>query len=362
MTKSEDELHSNTSVLPPERKETSTGHRARYAKVYKFFGFNHGYNFPLWVIFAGGMLGFSLSRLKDLDYDGHFKRDFALVPGYWYYFRDGHYRYGMLIHLASVLPAGVLMVFQFTPVIRHKFLSFHRINGYVVLLLCLISNFSAFVVIRHKQGGHRANTQTVETLMGIMTTVGIVLAWWNIRRKQIDQHRAWMLRTMFYMGITITARLINLAATPIITRIGGYFSIWMCDEINFLYGNYGMEFPSSNYPNCLFPNGTLDRWKHVVVRAVENPERLEELGSSITIGFGTMLWICLLLHVVGVEVYLWMTPRESERLRLISYEKQLEAGYRQPGSAGLVLDRWADAEPVPPDDQAGVPEQSDSTG
>jgi hypothetical protein len=54
--------------------------------------------------------------------------------------------------------------------------------------------------------------------------------------------------------------------------------------------------------------------------------------------------VCLFIHIVGVEVYLRMTPRETERLRLVSYEKQLEAGYRNPGSAGLVLDKWGDAD------------------
>lgn len=48
--------------------------------------------------------------------------------------------------------------------------------------------------------------------------------------------------------------------------------------------------------------------------------------------------------MIGVELYLRMTPRETERLRQISYEKQVEAGYRNPGSAGLVLDRWIDGE------------------
>jgi len=241
------------------------------------------------VIFAGGMLGFSLSRLPDLDYDNHFKEHFALVPGYWYYFRSGAYRYGMLIHLACILPAGILMVFQFTPVIRHKFLMFHRINGYIVLLLCLISNAAAFAVIRHKQGGNRSTSHAVESLMAIITTIGIFMAWWNIRRKQIDQHRAWMIRTMFYMGVTITARLLNLAASPITTRIGNYWAVWMCDEIGFLYNNYGMEFPKADYPECFLPDGSLDRWKRVAIRAVENPNRLEELGASYVLSFGTMV-------------------------------------------------------------------------
>ena len=33
---------------------------------------------------------------------------------------------------------------------------------------------------------------------------------------------------------------------------------------------------------------------------------------------------------------LHLTPKESERLRQVSYQRQLEAGFRNPGHAGLV--------------------------
>ncbi|KAI9170612.1 major facilitator superfamily permease [Paramyrothecium foliicola] len=347
---------SQTSSQLESSKKTN-GHAARYRKVYGFFGFNRGYNFPLWIIFAGGMLGFCLSRLPDLDYDNHFKNEFALIPGYWYYFNKGHYRYGMIIHLAAVLPAGILVVLQFTPVIRHKLLLFHRINGYTIILLFLISNAAAFVVIRHPQGGgHRVTARAAESWLGIITTIGLFMAWWNIRRKQIDQHRAWMLRTMFYFGVTITARLINLAALPIITRMGHHYAVWSCDEIQFLYDNLGAPFPRDAYPHCFLPDGSLDRWKRVAVDAQENIERPEQIGAGATNTFGTMLWICFIIHAVGVELYLAMTPRESERLRRISYEKQVEAGYAHPGSAGLVLERWGDADAwTPPPKQSNIP-------
>lgn len=51
----------------------------------------------------------------------------------------------------------------------------------------------------------------------------------------------------------------------------------------------------------------------------------------------------LFLHMVGVEVYLALTPAESERLKVVSYEKQLEAGFENPGNAGLTAERWGDA-------------------
>ena len=52
----------------------------------------------------------------------------------------------------------------------------------------------------------------------------------------------------------------------------------------------------------------------------------------------------MLLHIVGVEIYLRLTPAESERLRIVSYEKQLAAKMNHPGSAGLTVDRFGDAE------------------
>jgi hypothetical protein len=33
---------------------------------------------------------------------------------------------------------------------------------------------------------------------------------------------------------------------------------------------------------------------------------------------------------------LHLTPRESERLRQVSYERQVEAGFKNPGHAGFV--------------------------
>lgn len=125
----------------------------------------------------------------------------------------------MIMHLATALPAGILMVLQFTPVIRKNFITFHRINGYTLLTLLLTNNGAACVALPQKQGGGaRTATQSAKAFLVIITTLGMAMAWWNVRRKQIDQHRAWMLRTMFYMGTIITSRVINFISAPILSR------------------------------------------------------------------------------------------------------------------------------------------------
>lgn len=49
-----------------------------------------------------------------------------------------------------------------------------------------------------------------------------------------------------------------------------------------------------------------------------------------------------MLHMIGVEIYLALTPVERERLRKVSYERQLAAGYKNPGNCGTTISRWGD--------------------
>ena len=41
-----------------------------------------------------------------------------------------------------------------------------------------------------------------------------------------------------------------------------------------------------------------------------------------------------------------LTPAESVRLKRVSYEKQLEAGFSKPGNAGLTVERLGDCDKV----------------
>lgn len=100
----------------------------------------------------------------------------------------------MKLHLYTILPAGILVVLQFVPAIRHKLILLHRINGYIVITLSLCASAGAIIVAQHAFGGDFA-TQTWTGTMVILTTLGYIMAWINIKLLQIDQHRAWMMRT-----------------------------------------------------------------------------------------------------------------------------------------------------------------------
>lgn len=98
--------------------------------------------------------------------------------------------------------AGLLVVLQFTPAIRHNSRLLHRINGYVVILLALIANAGALMISREAFGGTTATQAWVGALF-ILTTMGLGLAYYNVKVLRIDQHRAWMLRTWFYVRLPL---------------------------------------------------------------------------------------------------------------------------------------------------------------
>jgi drug/metabolite transporter (DMT)-like permease len=108
----------------------------------------------------------------------------------------------MKLHLYTIIPAALLVVLQFIPVIRHKLILFHRMSGYIVVILSLISNAGTIIITKHAFGGDFA-TQTWTGAMVILTTVGYIMAWINIKLLQIDQHRAWMLRTWAWVCLSI---------------------------------------------------------------------------------------------------------------------------------------------------------------
>ncbi|KAE8445552.1 hypothetical protein EG329_013316 [Mollisiaceae sp. DMI_Dod_QoI] len=237
----------------------------------------------------------------------------------------------------------VLARFSYLNVTGHKLLLLHRINGHIVILLALIANAGALMIARRAFGGG-PEVQSIVGVLAILTTSSMALAYYNIKILQIDQHRVWMLRAWFYFGVIITTRLIMLTSAHIITLMGDYYQVQTCGEVAFYFGgnwNNPKTLPPPTlqmYPQCI--NGTQNM--PIPVKA-NSCGMLEQVGASMGLSFGMALWLATIIHALGVEWYLWLTPAESTRLRHISYERQLEAGLKRPGNAGLMVDRWGDA-------------------
>lgn len=185
-------------------KPAPNGFVAVARKVYHPLHFTKGYNFVFFFICAGALMGFSLARFMYLNINTYFCNPQHLggaAPGECYYYSgEGgmRYRIGILLHLAGILPAALLACFQFVPIIRHKLLLVHRIDGYLVIILSFVATAGVFMIADKAFGGD-LSLQTVTGLASIMFLTSIILSYINIKRLQIEQHRAWMLRAWAYV-------------------------------------------------------------------------------------------------------------------------------------------------------------------
>ncbi|KAK5092427.1 hypothetical protein LTR70_005538 [Exophiala xenobiotica] len=318
-------------------------------KLYNPIGFHKGYNFPLFIIGVGGLMGFVLSRMFYFDFYGTFSRKAA--PGEFYYYRGGHNRVGILLHLAGVLPGGFLACLQFVPIIRYKALLFHRLNGYAAIVLLLCGNAGAFMIARHSMGGD-ISLQLWVGVIGTMITIALVLAYVNIKRLQIDQHRAWMLRAWTWAASIVSLRLVLLAAMHVVTVYGyTFYAAIRCAEIHYMYQHVGVPDianPTGQiYPQCAM-SMALDPSTGIMVPTGESTNPATNTATFVSVVnlgpgpenaaafvrtlFPMSGWLAIVIHALVVEIYLGLTPAESYRLRNVSYEKQLEKGLRRKGA------------------------------
>lgn len=298
---------------------------ATLRKVYNPIGFGKGYNFILWLTFSGTMMGFSLSRSMFLNYNGIFCGDSGsssnhAAPGEcWRYSKRDIYKIGIQLHLYTIIPAGILVCFQFVPIIRHRAILVHRINGYVVLFLSLVSTAGAFIIAPVSFGGG-IEIQVVIGLLSIMFVVSLAISYYNVKRLQLEQHRAWMLRAWFYVclhiapgfvltvltnmapqsGSIITCRLI-MGISAMLTsmqNMGPYYKALPCEELATFYSS--TKSLVDVYPEC----ESLAAWAAVKADLAQGSE--ENTAASLNLAFGMALWLGLALHAIGIEVYVCM--------------------------------------------------------
>lgn len=264
------------------------------------------------------------------------------------------------MHLIGALAGGFLACLQFIPIIRYKAILFHRLNGYLAIVLMLVGNAGAYMIMDVSVGG-TASLQIWIGIIGAMITLGFIMAIYNIKRLQIDQHRAWMLRVWTWAASIASLRLIMLAATHCSKAYGHVFhESFTCAQIYFMYQHVGVAdqgnptgqlYPMCNTVQTLagIPTGqqidpSVNTATFVSVSSAgQGPEAAAAMVHNL---FPMAAWLAVFLHALAIEVYLWLTRAEHYRLRNVSYERQIEKGYRVRGSfkdAGLTSTRIGDA-------------------
>lgn len=290
-------------------------HNVYTAKVYKAVGFTKGYNFWLWLFLSLGLGGFALVRLQYLDLYGTFCGSASggeddATPGECFYYLQsgGRYQLGIMIHLASILPASLLALTQFVPVFRRRALKLHRINGYVAIALSVVGSISALVIARRSMGGG-IDTQSMVGLLAIIFSWSLYKGVVCARHHQIEKHRVWMLRAWVYAGAIVTMRVIIIISAIVLSLVGGYYYATPCDKINYLLK--GENATIARYPECASFFSGEDPDRHVVVRASVLTDDRVEIGAVINLVFGTSGWMAMAIHAIGLELYLHLTSTEK---------------------------------------------------
>jgi|SRR3569833_269364 len=192
------------AAMVVSKRRPVNGFVRRARKIYNPIGFVKGYNFVLFFIFAGAMMGFVLGRREYLNFYGIFCGPGSspvshAAPGEcYYYLGPSHGGAGIIMHLGTIISAVILVCFQFVPGIRHKAILAYRINGYVILVFSLVSTAGVFKLLRHAFGCTLA-TQYNMRYLAVVFLGSLVMAYINVKRLQVEEHRAWMLRARFYV-------------------------------------------------------------------------------------------------------------------------------------------------------------------
>ncbi|CAK5278245.1 unnamed protein product [Mycena citricolor] len=305
------------------------------------------------VIWGGALIGFCLARSFTMNVS---RTPSLLVPGEWFWLSAPIYKVNIFIHIYLTTIGGIFSVFQFFPAIRRKNVLLHRLNGkfltlrvcdpahgmpkgYGVLFCLVVGNICGAIVARRSIGGE-LNVQSAYYILAIMVVYSGLLGAYYVKR-DTRLHRRWMLRKngrLFFNNChspshrSCCARdrdndrhilLCGHILAPASLSLLSIFKIWRCDEIINLLELSDVQ---NSFPQCVAPGANASAlWVAVHASTKRGPLYL---ASSVraTLGghlpfvpdlltynlAGMCLWIATLMHMAGVEYYLYQTDASNQ--------------------------------------------------
>ncbi|MEX2111903.1 MAG: DUF2306 domain-containing protein [Pirellulales bacterium] len=112
--------------------------------------------------------------------------------------------YLTLVHIGTGLLFMVLGPLQFMPSIRNRWLGFHRWCGRIFLVASLVGVVTAVAFVPMLPVFGSLATQIGVVVASTYFMVALVQGYRHIRRREIAQHREWMIR-LFALGLGISS-------------------------------------------------------------------------------------------------------------------------------------------------------------
>ncbi|KAK7452783.1 hypothetical protein VKT23_012186 [Stygiomarasmius scandens] len=142
-----------------------------------------------------------------------------------------------------------------------------------------------------------------------MLSFSLLMGLLNVKR-DTRAHRRWMLRGVVYFSVVILTKVLSIISRSIITRIGGFYSIWRCDEA--LYVLQDPNALSQRFPQCTQNvTDTSNNPFSIAVLASNHGDKLER-SSALRLVAGMCLWVSLIIYALGVEIYLHATDSQNQ--------------------------------------------------
>lgn len=201
-----------------------------------------------------------------------------------------------------MLPSGLLAVLQFTPRIRSKYRRFHRFAGYASTILAAVGIVSAFAIVDRSFGGG-IDTVLSAVVIGAASAYSLYRGVQEARARRFARHRDWMLRAWMYMGTILGMRVVMMPLA-ILIQIPAIrqWTTMPCEVVSNIYKD-DLALTYQNYPLCDPINAALNPTGRVVVSADVASEDEVQLAAAMHVVFGLSMWVAMVLHAVGVEVY-----------------------------------------------------------
>lgn len=146
--------------------------------------------------------------------------------------------WGILPH---VLAGGIGLLIgplQLHPMLRQRRVRLHRALGRVYAVAAIATGFAGMYMAIHSYGGWI--THVGFGLLGVGTVLTTTVAIAYIRRREVDAHRRWMIRSFALMYAAVTLRL----ELPILIGLAGAFEpayltvSWLCWVPNLLVAEW----------------------------------------------------------------------------------------------------------------------------
>lgn len=126
---------------------------------------------------------------------------------------DAGFAHHSALTFIHILPGALflgLALLQFAPGFRQRHLQFHRWTGRILVVCGLIIGVSA-LIMSYKMNIGGPNETAATTLFAIIFLICLIKAYRNIRRKEVERHREWMIRAYGVgLGVATTRPIVGM--------------------------------------------------------------------------------------------------------------------------------------------------------